>query len=155
MKYIVKLANFSVKWRVFNSGFNGQKRLHAIWKALLKITLVDACFSMSFFKFKTSMQNATFFEKQDVIFVNWRSRSPLKKKHIRVNSNLASKYSRWGPYQYYQIIVSSVNVNQCITRLKSYEYGYGGIAQIFLKLIAEKLLVFRGKMCAKMAKEWF
>ena len=114
--YLVKLADFSVKWRVFNSGFNGQKRLHAIWKALLKITLVDACFSMSFFKFKTSMQNATFFEKQHVIFVNWRSRSPLKKKHVRVNRNLASKYSRWGPYQYYQIIVSSVNVNQGIKR---------------------------------------
>ena len=46
-------------------------------------------------------------------------------------------------------------VNQCITRLKSYEYGYGGIAQIFFKLIAENLLVFRGKMWAKMAKEWF
>ena len=30
-----------------------------------------------------------------------------------------------------------------------------GIAQIFLKLIAEKLVVFRGKMWAKMAKEWF
>ena len=72
-----------------------------------------------------------------------------------LNRNLASKYSRWGPYQYYQIIVSSVNVNQCFKRLKSYEYGYGGIAQIFLKLIAEKLVVFRGKMWAKMAKEWF
>ena len=31
----------------------------------------------------------------------------------------------------------------------------GGIAQIFLKIIAEKLVVFRGKMWAKMAKEWF
>ena len=72
-----------------------------------------------------------------------------------LNRNLASKYSRWGPYQYYQIIVSSVNVNQGIKRIKSHEYGYGGIAQIFLKLIAEKLMVFRGKMCAKMAKEWF
>ena len=63
-----------------------------------------------------------------------------------VNRNLASKYSRWGPYQYYQIIVSSVNVNQCVTGLKSYQYGYGGIAQIFLKLIAEKLVVFRGRI---------
>ena len=59
------------------------------------------------------------------------------------------------PSQYYQIIVSSVNVNQGIKRLKSHEYGYGGIAQIFLKLIVEKLVVFRAKMWAKMAKEWF
>ena len=63
-----------------------------------------------------------------------------------LNRNLPSKYSRWGPYQYYQIIVSSVNVNQCIKRLKSQEYGYVGIAQSFFKLIAEKLVVFRGKM---------
>ena len=50
-----------------------------------------------------------------------------------LNRNLASKYFRWGPYQYYQIIVSSVNVNQCITRLKSYEYGYemGGLPRFF------------------------
>ena len=71
------------------------------------------------------------------------------------NRNVLGQYFRWGPHEYYQIIVSSVNVNQCITGLKSYEYGYGGIAQIFLKLIAEKLFVFRGKMWAKMAKEWF
>ena len=132
VNYLVKLTDFSEKWWVFNNGFKGQKRLRAIWKALLKITLVDACFSMSFFNFKITMLDATFFEKQHVIGfvwimriiqdimhpqpllynVNWYSRSPLKKKNmLEHNRNLASKYSRWGPYQYYQIIVSSINVN--------------------------------------------
>ena len=79
VNYLVKLADFYVKWWAFNSGFNGQKRLLAIWKALLKFTPLDACFSMSLFNFKIPMQNATFFERQHAIFVNWHSRSALKK----------------------------------------------------------------------------
>ena len=62
-----KISWFLWKIMGFKNGFKGQKRLSAIWKALLKITLVDACFSMSFFNFKTPMQNKTFFEKQNVI----------------------------------------------------------------------------------------
>ena len=42
--------------------------------------------------------------------------------------------------------------------LKSYEYGYrglGAIAQIFFKPIVEKLVLFRAKMWAKLARERF
>ena len=51
----------------FNNGFKGRKRLSAIGKALLKITLVDVCFQCPFSFQKPPMQNKTFFEKQHVI----------------------------------------------------------------------------------------
>ena len=119
VNYFVKLTDFSKKWWVFNNGFKGQNRLRAISKALHKITIFSACFSMSFFNFKITMLDATFFEKQHVLrfdenhpgyhapaatftYVNWYSRSPLKKKIMSVhNRNLAIKYSRWCQYLYY------------------------------------------------------
>ena len=66
VNYLVKFAVFSEKWWDLYDGFKGQKRLRAIWKRLFKITLLDACFSMSFLNFKPPLLQARIFEKQHV-----------------------------------------------------------------------------------------